>query len=379
MNEKYLRKHKEEINESSADITPICILVDKSHSMADGKFRDKDGKTRIERLNDGIATFISDIKKDDALYDSVEIAIVTFDISANVVQPFMTIPNMGNVSISAGKHTGDTPAGVEYALNLLSEEKEFLGSSKRGYKQPWIVIMSDGRATPAKDPVTGTRDYADINRRLQKVQRETKELESNKKLTVIPVLISEKSDGQYYEARKQMRGFTIQNRCHEIGSGDGQTTFKDFFKIFEKSVSIGNAELMFSGNGASAANVNSIPRPTKDDYVNAGGAKREEVAKAPRHAETEIKISTPTPTPTPTPVAKDDNLDEVLRMQAEAAKVVTEPTKTASPDPVADYEKEAEELAAPTPVATPTVTKTEDADEAYIDDILANLPDWDSI
>jgi uncharacterized protein YegL len=188
MDDKYLRRHREELNASSAVVTPICIVVDTSHSMVDGRFVDSQGRTRMERLNDGIQQFLDEIKKDDVLADSVEIAIVTFNTVSGTALAFSTIDNIRGVQIEGSSEAGDTPKGVETALQLLEQEKGFLKSSGKKYNQPWIVIMSDGRATPGKDsidPVTRKKDYTEINNRLRIVQNKTKAMESNGKLTVI--------------------------------------------------------------------------------------------------------------------------------------------------------------------------------------------------
>ena len=33
---------------------------------------------------------------------------------------------------------------------MLEKEKQFLKDNRKRYNQPWIVIMSDGRATPSR-------------------------------------------------------------------------------------------------------------------------------------------------------------------------------------------------------------------------------------
>ena len=195
MDDKYLRRHREELNASSAKVTPICIVVDTSFSMA--RYRDKNGKTRMERLNEGIHQFLEEIKNDDILADSVEIAIVTFNTVAGTALAFSTIENIEGMIITAGNTAGDTPKGVEKALELLENEKNFLKANGKRYNQPWIVIMSDGRATASYNKETGTKDQDDVDRRLIVAQNKTKYLEAQDKLTVIPVLISEISDGEY--------------------------------------------------------------------------------------------------------------------------------------------------------------------------------------
>ena len=375
MDDKYLRRHREELNASSAVVTPICIVVDTSHSMVDGRFVDSQGRTRMERLNDGIQQFLDEIKEDDLLADSVEIAIVTFNTEAGTALAFSTIENIQGVTIAGGSTAGDTPKGVEAALDLLENEKNFLKNNGKKYNQPWIVIMSDGRATPGKeayDPITRKKDFSEINNRLRIVQNKTKAMESNGKLTVIPVLISETTDGQYGLAKKQMQGFTNSNRCKEIGDGESQVSFRDFFKILSRSVSVSNADLLF----ADAPSASGARRPERrverrDDYISQDEVARM-IRREPAPAATVIK---------PTEI-KNDDLDEVSRLRSEAVSSNVAPASSFEMDD--DVEDTEEDIVTPisstiktTPI--PTVTKTTTTDDSYLESLLAGLDDWDNI
>ena len=375
MDDKYLRRHREELNASSAVVTPICIVVDTSHSMVDGRFVDGQGRTRMERLNDGIQQFLDEIKKVDVLADSVEIAIVTFNTEAGTALAFSTIENIQGVTIAGGSTAGDTPKGVEAALDLLENEKNFLKSNGKKYNQPWIVIMSDGRATPGReayDPITRKKDFSEINNRLRIVQNKTKAMESNGKLTVIPVLISETTDGQYGLAKKQMQGFTNSNRCKEIGDGESQVSFRDFFKILSRSVSVSNADLLF----ADAPSASGARRPERrverrDDYISQDEVARM-IRREPAPVATVIK---------PTEI-KNDDLDEVSRLRSEAVSSNVAPASSFEMDD--DVEDTEEDIVTPvsstiktTPIST--VTKTTTTDDSYLESLLAGLDDWDNI
>ena len=375
MDDKYLRRHREELNASSAVVTPICIVVDTSHSMVDGRFVDGQGRTRMERLNDGIQQFLDEIKKVDVLADSVEIAIVTFNTEAGTALAFSTIENIQGVTIAGGSTAGDTPKGVKTALDLLENEKNFLKSNGKKYNQPWIVIMSDGRATPGReayDPITRKKDFSEINNRLRIVQNKTKAMESNGKLTVIPVLISETTDGQYGLAKKQMQGFTNSNRCKEIGDGESQVSFRDFFKILSRSVSVSNADLLF----ADAPSASGARRPERrverrDDYISQDEVARM-IRREPAPVTTVIK---------PTEI-KNDDLDEVSRLRSEAVSSNVAPASSFEMDD--DVEDTEEDVVTPisstiktTPIST--VTKTTTTDDSYLESLLAGLDDWDNI
>ena len=396
MDDKYLRRHRDELSASSAAVTPICIVVDTSASM---NRKDRYGVKRIERLNEGVREFIEEIKKDDILADSVEIAAVTFNVNTANVN-FATVDNINidELNFTASGHAGDTPKGVEAALGLLEEEKNFLKSNKKKYNQPWIVIMSDGRATPDKDayiPGTRRKDFTEIDRRLSIVQEKTKSMEANKKLTVIPVLISETTDGEYGKAKEQMQGFTNSNRCKEIGDGASQVSFKDFFKIFSKSVSVNNADLMFADKSSPTdANTKKVEDTYQDDYVD-----REEVFKilGSISEDSDADVTSGEDFEENQNSNEGDNQDinqdisEVTRLRSEAKYTdLNEEILDEDTDINTGFESknEAEEISSQTastnmgymPKPVLTVTKFTVTDDSYLERLLADLnDDWDNI
>ena len=399
MDEKYIRRHKNELKGNRAKIIPICIVVDTSYSMK--RFHDAQNRTRIERLNEGIREFLSEIRDTPKLADAAEIAIVTFNTNASVYLEFSTIENIGEINIAATGHSGDTPKGVDMALNMLKREKAFLEENGNRCKTPWLIVMSDGRATPAKNPETGEKDFDEIGRRLRAVQRRTRDLESQERLTVIPVLISEPTDGEYPKAKKQMQGFTKDNRCKEIGNGADQISFKEFFRTLSQSVSVSNANLMFAVNRDESKPVitpvlrDAVKKPEKQaptaspvftshgdavrgnpsgfvlshgDMVRAGAS---DIAFA--HGDvvkTEEKKKKKEPPP---PVVERDNVEEVERLKKEAARAAAAPKKKTAPAPVIKVEQE------PIPEPICTVTRSTKTDDAYLESLLAGLGDWDNI
>ena len=290
VDKRYLRRHQDELDKTNAVITPICIVVDRSGSMGMKKFIDESGMTRMERLNEGIRMFINEIRDDDMLADSVEISIIGFTDDndddpefppVEEILKFSTIDNIGDINITNSCRAGDTPLGVEKALRVLEDEKQFLKDNKTRYNQPWIVIFSDGRATVSarsrKKDDTTSKKFSDLNERLRAVQQKTKDLERHKKLTVIPVLISESDDKKIHEAYRQMKGFSAENRalvlCKNSSYNPNNLTFKNFFKILSKSVSVSNADLIFVPN-SNNRKINNDVRYNPNDYVNKDQVKR---------------------------------------------------------------------------------------------------------
>ena len=369
---KYLRKHKEELGNASSIITPICLVIDKSKSMT--LYKDNLGFSRMDRLIEGISQFYNELRKDDTLSDSVEISIVAFAerpdsnsetgfIQTWVEQEFTTLPYCEPI-IGVTYGAGDTPAGVELGLSLLEKEKQFLKDNRKRYNQPWIVIMSDGRATPSRlcwNQYTRKKDCSDINYRLSQMQSRVKALQANKKLTVIPVLISEKSDGEYKEAIEQMRGFTNNGKCIEIGSGQQQISFKDFFEILSKSVSAG-ADLFNED-----FDIKQDKRYAADDYV-----AQDQVSKY-------IKIKKPVETVVVNPVVEtsveeSDSAKLLRKLQEEAAVEDVIPiVETEQKPPIARVEKTRIVKA-----KTVTTASTNNSDE-YLAQLLNGLDDWDDL
>ena len=375
MDDKYLKLHREELRNNSASIVPICIVIDTSKSMV--LYKDGANKSRIERLTEGIHEFLEEIKNDEILCDSVEIAIVTFNKEAHLLQEFATIDNLKRFKVPTCNFSGDTAKGVELALDVLQKEKDFLKANSKKYSQPWIVFMSDGRATASKDPVTGEKNDADVQYRLGIAQRKVRELERSNKLTVIPVLISELSDGEYFEGRNQMRSFTVSRRCKEIGTGNSQVSYRDFFKILSRSVSISNADLLFAeANAANGSGNNRVEEP--EDYISS-----DEISRILGITE---PVSTPPPSFTPT-VTNDDDAEQITRLKRETSDAYeAEDSQDAASDgdiPEADGALSQEDehtgsLAIPQDTDS-SVTAFEQNNDEFIDSVLASLTNWDDI
>lgn len=208
---------------------PVCIVLDTSTSMqkvVGGTYREtgrieyrdgqqwqivEGGTTILEGMVDGINKFYDAVKKDVEARFSCEIAIVTFDDDARVVEDFSTIdnkktficPNVGDDTYMA--------KGVEIAINLLAERKKDYQKNGVDYFQPWLLLFTDGEPT---ESITG-------------IQKKVKELEANKKLTVFTFSLD---DAVNIET---LKGFSKRS---PMRIKDGK--FGEFFEWLGKSVSI---------------------------------------------------------------------------------------------------------------------------------------------
>ncbi len=133
-------------DDSSLDATnpaarvPVVVLLDCSYSM-----RDKP----IAELNSGVNRFFADVRNDDAAAMSADIAIVTFNTTAQVAHGFASAFDYPDVlaPFVADGQTATGPA-LELAEDLLAaREAEYCKVGIPHYK-PWCICLTDGRPYP---------------------------------------------------------------------------------------------------------------------------------------------------------------------------------------------------------------------------------------
>ena len=117
---------------------PVVLLLDTSGSMSVDQ--------RISLLNEGVATFKQQVKQDTTASLRVEVAIITFDSSVELVQDFVTIDNFSPPLLAAGGTT-NMGGGIELALSLVEERKNTYKNHGIQYYQPWIFLITDGEPT----------------------------------------------------------------------------------------------------------------------------------------------------------------------------------------------------------------------------------------
>lgn len=116
---------------------PVILLLDTSASMSG---------IPIQELNRRIAVFKEDVLRDEQASLSVEVAIIKFGGSVNLLQDFVTIDNFKTPVMEAN---GDTPMGqaIEYALDLLETRKATYKENHIQYYRPWVFLITDGAPT----------------------------------------------------------------------------------------------------------------------------------------------------------------------------------------------------------------------------------------
>jgi len=116
---------------------PVVLLLDTSGSMQ--------GEA-IDQLNQGLATFRTELAGDRLAAKRVDIAVVTFGDRVDTVCQFGIVETFHPPMLTA---KGGTPMGeaVERGLDLLEARKSQYRQNGIPYYRPWIFLITDGEPT----------------------------------------------------------------------------------------------------------------------------------------------------------------------------------------------------------------------------------------
>jgi uncharacterized protein YegL len=120
---------------------PCVLLLDTSGSMEGAP---------IEALHKGLAAFKADLAGDKSACRRVEVAVITFDDTVNVVQKFVTPDIFELPTFTAGGHTC-MAQGILDALDLVQKRKAQYVANGVAYYRPWIFMITDGEPDPARE------------------------------------------------------------------------------------------------------------------------------------------------------------------------------------------------------------------------------------
>jgi len=117
--------------------TPVVLLLDVSGSVA--------GEP-IAHLNDGLQVFEQELKNDPVARNRVEVAIVTFGGTVQVVQDFSSAATFTAPTRTAD---GNTPMGaaIHTGLDLVAQRKRLYKEHGIDYTRPWVFGITDGAPT----------------------------------------------------------------------------------------------------------------------------------------------------------------------------------------------------------------------------------------
>lgn len=119
---------------------PHCatvLVLDVSGSMQGDKIR---------QLNDGIGYFVEDVMGDELARKRIDLAVVTFGGSVEVINDFSSIESFTPPTLRAD---GGTPMGqaITKALEMLGTRKEEYREMGTDYYRPWVFLVTDGEPT----------------------------------------------------------------------------------------------------------------------------------------------------------------------------------------------------------------------------------------
>jgi len=117
------------------------LLLDTSGSMAGDP---------IIRLNQALRDFKDQLNMDELANKRVDIAIVEFNESVNIIQPFTPISQMTPVTLEA-KGSTSMGAGINLAIDILKERNRFYATLGTPCHKPWIFMITDGEPTDDLD------------------------------------------------------------------------------------------------------------------------------------------------------------------------------------------------------------------------------------
>lgn len=185
---------------------PICLCIDTSRSML--------YNGRIDLIKQGILNLYEELKNDFQISNSAEIAIVTFNNEAEILENFETVSEKNIPSFKVGGNTA-LGKGVNLSLDILEQRKDLYKNNGIDYYQPWLIIMTDGAS------------YGEPKSILNQSQDRTFRLEYSKKLVVIPISVGNQAK------REELEKFTSKKES-VIGIDGAQ--FNKFFAFISRSV-----------------------------------------------------------------------------------------------------------------------------------------------
>jgi uncharacterized protein YegL len=134
---------------------PFVLLLDRSSSMAGAP---------LDALHQGLGAFAAELGKDPLARQRVEVAVVAFGGTVEVVQQFVPADRFVPPVLVP---QGQTPlgTGLLQALDLIEARKSCYRAHGVSYSRPWLVLITDGM--PQGEPWEVTRQAV---RRVREVE-----------------------------------------------------------------------------------------------------------------------------------------------------------------------------------------------------------------
>ena len=136
---------------------PVVLLLDTSGSMA--------GQP-IDELNKALVKLKEDILNEPTLSSRLEIGIVAFDDDARVERAIDLVTPETDLPILNVGGTTNLVAGMNKAIEIVSDRKSFYKSNGEQYYRPFIVLFTDG------DPTNTPEEIEQLDQTIQQMSDE---------------------------------------------------------------------------------------------------------------------------------------------------------------------------------------------------------------
>ena len=136
------------VDDSTAVATGQTIYVDgKNYNIVTG------GISKLDNLIEGLQSFYTDIENDETTSQRLELAVVTFGDSVNVIQSPSLISDIQLPELMADGDTALVDA-VDEAIDIVNNRKTWYKSTGQPYYRPWIILITDGEPNEGQDVST---------------------------------------------------------------------------------------------------------------------------------------------------------------------------------------------------------------------------------
>lgn len=208
---------------------PVVLCLDTSGSMYNNH--------GIEALNSGVRSFYRACQQDSINRYGFDVAIVTFGIQGvHKEQDFRPVWNQQEIPVFSVEENGEnqkTPMGrgIDLALKGLFKRKEEYKREAIGYKQPWLIVISDGAPTDDGERAYGrsmsTEDLRREREQYDATVNEVLRLQRERKLKVTMFGVG----GQDF---RKLSRFVIDKKVLET---DDFSEFELLFEFLSQSIS----------------------------------------------------------------------------------------------------------------------------------------------
>jgi len=129
------------LNDENPDARVACVvLVDVSTSMKGAP---------ITALQQGFSEFAAFVNEDPLVRKRVEVAVITFGSTAEVVVPLQEGRSVEPVAFTANGTTA-MGAAINMALDIIAQRKQDYKDNGIQYYRPWLLVLTDGEPTDSE-------------------------------------------------------------------------------------------------------------------------------------------------------------------------------------------------------------------------------------